>query len=69
MDDTHLCAGRRFRLANAEGRRMTMSRVRIVGGWLAVLAVVAVVLGSLAYTSQGPTPAIQIEDSIPPFRG
>jgi hypothetical protein len=48
---------------------MTMSRARIVGGWLAVLAVVAVVLGSLAYASQGPTPAIQIEDSIPPYRG
>jgi len=48
---------------------MTMSGARIVGGWLAVLAVVAVVLGSLAHMSQGPVPAIQIEDSIPPFRG
>jgi len=58
-----------LRFANVEGQRITMSRARIVGSWLAVVAVVAVVLGSLAYMSQGPVPAIQIEDSIPPFRG
>jgi hypothetical protein len=47
-----------------------MSSTRIVGGWIAIFAVVALVLGSIVWSSQGELPYIQIDQSlIPPFWG
>ena len=47
-----------------------MSNTRLLGGWIAILAVLALILGGLAYSSQGAVPSLQIEQAvIPPFRG
>ena len=51
---------------------MTMSKRNIVGVWVAVFAFIAVVFGSLAYSSedQYSMPSSQFEQGVvPPFRG
>lgn len=47
-----------------------MNKEKIVKTWIAVIAVLAIVLGSLAYFSDGPVPFIQPDRSdFPPFWG
>ena len=47
-----------------------MSNARIIGGWIAIFAVVAVVLGSIALSANGTLPYIGGEQGVfPPFLG
>jgi hypothetical protein len=43
-----------------------MCNTRIVGGWIAVLAVVAIVLGSIALSANGALPYISVEQGVFP---
>jgi hypothetical protein len=45
-----------------------MCNVRIIGGWVAIFAVIAVVLGSLTIAGNGSLPYTGIEQGVfPPF--
>jgi hypothetical protein len=47
-----------------------MSNTRIVGGWVAIFAVITIVLGSIALSANGALPYIGVEQGVfPPYWG
>jgi hypothetical protein len=54
----------------ASTERKKMNEGKIMRTWIAAMAVIAIVLGSLVFFSNGPLPYIQPDQSdLPPFWG